>query len=103
MNRSLGVERVYHLGDYRSLRITDYINEIPIEKLDLNPEAIKLIRGLQLLGIEKAYYSYSYNSEILNTDYDTDEKKIQAITELETDTIEKLKEILKDLLKTEDK
>ena len=101
MSRSLSVERVYNLGDYKSLRISDTINDIPTDSLDLNPEFVKLIRALQLYGIEKAYYTYSQNSRLLNEEYDTDEKKIQALTELETQTIDRLKELLEEKI-TED-
>jgi hypothetical protein len=57
MNKSLSVERIFSLGDYQNIKFTDTLTEIP-ETILLNPEAVKLLRYLQLVDIEWAYTHY---------------------------------------------
>jgi hypothetical protein len=58
MNRNLGIERVYSLGDYKSIRFLDFINEVP-EEIAMNMDAVGLIRYLQLVGVDLAYTKYN--------------------------------------------
>lgn len=57
MNRALGIERVFNLGDYKSLRVTDYLNELP-EEWALNDELVDKLRYLQMVGINLVYNNY---------------------------------------------
>ncbi len=58
MNRSVGIERVFSLGNYNMLRVSDTINDIPDELL-LDEQFILDLRTLQLLEIEKIFIKYS--------------------------------------------
>jgi hypothetical protein len=57
MTRSLGIERVFNLGDYKSIRFNDFINNLP-EKVALNNELVDSIRYLQLVNVELHYRQY---------------------------------------------
>lgn len=57
MNKQLSVERIFSLGDYQNIKFTDTLTEIP-EAILLNPEAVKLIRYLQLVDVEWSYLNY---------------------------------------------
>lgn len=92
MNRSLKVERIYSLGDYKNIKVTDDINELP-EEIVLNDKAVGLIRMMQLLQTEKVYQKYVNLGGILKGK--TQEEIFEMIDELEIDTMTKLKEIFK--------
>lgn len=81
MDRSIGLERVFSLGDYKSLRVTDYSNGIP-EELMLNEEFMNALRKLQLVCADRAYYEYSVLNEGLSSF--TDREKVTELTEIET-------------------
>ena len=57
MNKVISLERIYSLGDYQNIKFTDTISEIP-DAVASNPDAIKLLRYLQLVDIEWGYLSY---------------------------------------------
>lgn len=57
MNKGISVERIFSLGDYQNIKFTDTILEIP-QTILLNPEAVRLLRYLQLVDIEWAYLHY---------------------------------------------
>jgi len=57
MNRSLKVERVFLLGQYKTLRLGDTIENIP-EELLTNVEFINQIRFLQFIDVERSYRKY---------------------------------------------
>jgi len=97
MNRSLKVERIYSLGDYKNIKVTDDINEIP-EELVLNDKAVGLMRVMQLLQTERVYQKYMHLGSIFkNPDGKpkTQEEIFEIIDNLETDTMSKLKEVFK--------
>jgi hypothetical protein len=92
MNRSLKVERIYSLGDYKNIKVTDDINELP-EELVLNDKAVGLVRMMQLLQTEKVYQKYVNLGGLLKGK--SQEDVFEMIDELESDTMSKLKEIFK--------
>ncbi len=92
MNRSLKVERIYSLGDYKNIKVTDDINELP-ENIVLSDKAVGLIRMMQLLQTEKVYQKYTSLGGLFKGK--TQEEVFEIIAELETDTMSKLKEIFK--------
>lgn len=57
MQRTLSVERLYSLGDFKNIKFTDTITDIP-QELSLNPNAMKLISYLQLTEIELSHKRY---------------------------------------------
>jgi hypothetical protein len=83
MDRSIGLERVFNLGDYKSLRVSDHANNIP-EELALDAEFMDGLRSLQLVGVDRAYYTYATQTLGL-AELDTDEKKAELLTTIELD------------------
>ena len=57
MNKTIAIERIFSLGDYQNLKVTDTITEIP-DAIASNPDAVKLLRYLQLVDIEWSYVKY---------------------------------------------
>ncbi len=88
MIRNLGVERTFFLGDYKSLKVTDHINDLP-EEFSLNEEFINILKSLQLIGIEKAYYEYSLLTQGLKNEFpQSDGKRYEYLQKLETNAYE---------------
>ena len=88
MKRSLGVERTYTLGDYKNLRVSDYINDIP-EELMLNDEFVSSVRLLQLMRLDAVYYEYQKNTAT-RIDNISAEEALEYIDKLTLGTSEKL-------------
>lgn len=57
-NKQVTVERTWQLVQFEPFRVVDTISEIPDIILS-NPEAMKLIRYLQLVDIEWTYIQYA--------------------------------------------
>ena len=57
MNKTIAVERTWQFVQYEPLHVSDTITEIP-DAIASNPEAIKLLRYLQLVDIEWTYLRY---------------------------------------------
>jgi len=55
MKRTLKLERLYYLGDYRNIKFIDEITELPD---DISDEAVDLLRQLQFVGVDKAHQEY---------------------------------------------
>jgi len=90
MNRSLRVERIYSLGDYKNIKISDDVVDLP-EEFVLNDKLVGLIRMMQLCQIEKTFQSYlAMNKNFLNRGQ---EEILILLEELESDTMSKLKEL----------
>ncbi len=64
MNRTLGMERLYTLGDFKNIKVTDTITDIPVEFLT-DVEVIGALRFLQLLQSDKTYLYYLESSGAL--------------------------------------
>ena len=97
------MERLYSLGDfkqgYKSLKVTDSINDIP-EELATNEDVLNTLRYLQLLALDKAFYSYAVlNSELANMD--TDEQRLEELITMETDNWKRLRELISEIYNKE--
>lgn len=94
MKRLLRTKRLYFLGDYRNIEFSDEL-ECP-EHLATNDEAVGLIKFMQLLSIEEAYRKYwkLWTQTLKGLEFKPDEA-ITIIQNLQTETIEKLKELFK--------
>lgn len=55
--RSLKVERLYPLGDYKNIKFIDEIDGIPAD-VALNPEVVSKLRLLQMVGLELTFKRY---------------------------------------------
>jgi len=64
VNRSLGVERAYNLGDYNNIHLMEYLNEIP-EDLWSDEHFSNRVRLLQLLSLETTFRKYLFLKDSL--------------------------------------
>lgn len=89
MNKSIGIERVFSLGNYNMFRVSDTINDIP-DELMLDEKFISDLRVLQFLEAEKTFIKYSQlhdkvsnfsEEDYLNGINTNIERKLEAIVE----------------------
>jgi len=66
VDRDLGIERVYNLGDYKSIRFSDEIHNLP-DEVAFNAELVDKIRYLQLVNVELHYRQYLELAKKVNT------------------------------------
>jgi hypothetical protein len=95
MNRNLGIERVFNLGDYKSLRVIDYINDLP-EELAMNLDAISLIRYLQLVDVDLVLAKHGQLTKQKAMLSNESEVESFLLTE-QANTMEQLKDLIKTL------
>jgi len=96
LSRSLGIERVYNLGDYKSIRFSDYVANLP-ERVALNAELVDKIRYLQLVNVELHYRQYIQLAEKLKTaKLESIAEVIQLLEDEKTATLQDIKTILFD-------
>lgn len=57
MNKTISAERTFQFVQYEPLKFTDTITDIS-EEVASNPDAMKLLRYLQLVDIEWSYLTY---------------------------------------------
>ena len=88
MSRSIGIERVFSLGNYNMFRVSDTITDIP-DELAFDSQFISDLRGLQLLEVEKLNIKYSQLRDKLNYD---DESVLEAINASITRKLESILE-----------
>lgn len=92
MDRRISIERVYNLGNYNMLRVTDEISGLP-EDLMLNEQLVGRFRYLQILNAEHTYYMHQgtmtqLDEQVENGNY------IALIKEKKNSTLEEIKSIL---------
>lgn len=91
MERNIGFERVFWLGDYRNIKITDLMVNVP-ERVVLNDELVGELMYYQMLTIEKAFRRYLQLAEQINTV--TTEEAIAFIESEKESALKKLTSIL---------
>lgn len=91
MDRSISVTRTYSLGNYKNIKFSDTISEVP-KDLAINQEVMGVLRYLQLVSIEKSYFEYVHNAEEWH-DLGIEEA-IEKLNGLEHETMATLKELL---------
>lgn len=57
MKRTLKLERLFYLGDYRNIKFIDEITDLP-EDVAGNETALDLLRQVQFVGVDKAFQEY---------------------------------------------
>jgi len=104
MERKIGMERLFSLGQFKNLRITDEISGIP-QELWMNPETMALLRQLQYAQTEKEYLKYVLYSESMNNPIARPADIEEAIERLDAHratTLENLKEAFAEKTDTEE-
>jgi len=87
----LKVDRLYYLGDYRNIHITDEIVGLPDEFIT-NTKAVGLIRFMQLLETEKTFQRYLDMSKKYLAGK-TAEESVGLLEQLQSDTMSQLSEL----------
>lgn len=104
MNKQISVERTWQFVQYEPFRVVDTITDIP-DVVASNPEAIKLLRYLQLVDIEWTYLKYTYlrlsEPKLVNTE--SVKEAMKFIEEERTQTFENLLKAISDKPGTEEK
>ena len=90
MDRSVSVTRTYSLGNYKNIKFSDTISDIP-EELAISPEVMNTLKFLQIVSIEKSYFDYVKDAESWH-ELDIEEA-IAQLDGLEKETITTLKEL----------
>jgi hypothetical protein len=89
MDRKLSIERIYNLGEYKSIHLGDEIN-IP-EKYAMKEDICANIRYLQLVDVELAYTKYlqlAKQTQAMNLD-----EAAKSLEETRLSTLETLKKL----------
>lgn len=89
--RKLSLERVYVLGQYKSLRLGDTVEDIP-DDLMTNKDFINQIRYLQFIDTEWSYRKYLQVREKFNSM--SIEDAIAELDEIRIDITRNIKDIL---------
>lgn len=96
MKRSVKVERLYSLGDYKNIKVIDELLDIP-DNVALNPEAMSALYSLLLANVDLQFYKYSvsYRKAAQYVDPKNPDTLEVAITHL-TELVDKIHVDLKD-------
>ncbi len=62
MKRTAGIERLYFLGDFKNVKVTSVITDIP-EEIAQDETAIDLIQRINLISCDKTYQLYKEMTE----------------------------------------
>jgi hypothetical protein len=100
MKQDISVTRTYSLGNYKNIKFSDTIKDIP-KHLTLNREAQDLLRLLQLVSIEKSYFKYVRDFPALHEI--SVEDALAKLEEFEPEIIRDLKDVIGNGIEVEDK
>ena len=92
MPRTLKMERLHFLGDFRNVKFIDEISELP-DDIAFNGELIGALRWLQLMQSELTFYRYL----TLGSQYKdkSAEECLAIVSEIHEETLLELKELFK--------
>jgi len=100
MKSNLGLERVFNLGDFKSMRVTSAVDDIP-EALTLDKEFRAQVRLLQLLEADRAFYQYRVQAGELN-ELESDGERVATLVEQEAQAFTNIKARIELLHSTEE-
>lgn len=90
MKSSIGMERLYYLGDYRNIKVSSYISGIDHE-VRLNQELMDDLRYLQMVEVEKTYYAYRLLARDIAEENDNDRERLEVLKEFELDLLSSIR------------
>lgn len=93
VTRSLKVERLYTLGDYQNIKLTDEINNLPPEILS-NPHAVELLRTLQFAQMDLAHQKYIKMTKA-KANFRNQDDLIAELEQLRINTLDELEHLNK--------
>lgn len=91
--RSIGIERLFSLGDFRNIKFVDTIVDIP-EEVANNEKVIQALTLIQLARIEKSYFQYLKMLETTSKMVNRDEV-IEYLASYSDEIYSKLFELIK--------
>ena len=94
--RTIEIDRLYWLGDFRNIRFRDSLDISGKESL--NYEIIETIKYMQTLSVEKSYRNYMLLQMELDGKFPktiSSEEMVKYIESLQLDTMEKIKLLIK--------
>lgn len=94
MNRTISVQRIYNLGNFQNITLSDTIENIP-EELALDSDVMSILRMLQFINLETEYRKYW----LLGDHVGRIPEKQSAINELlgqQAEILDKLNQLLKE-------
>ena len=100
MKSNLGLERVFKLGDFKSMRVTSDVDDIP-EELTLDKEFRAQVRLLQLIEVDRAFYQYRVQAGELN-ELESDGERVATLVEQEAQAFTNIKARIELLHSTEE-
>ena len=89
MKGNLGLERVFKLGDFKSMRVSSDVLDIP-EELALDKEFMVRMRLLQLIEIDRAFYQYRLQAASMN-EFETDQERFDELVGQEAQVFANIK------------
>lgn len=96
MKRKISIERLYNLGDFKNIKFSEEVSEIPDELVN-NEQFITILSSLMLLRIEQNYHKYIKLME--STRGRSVEDAIGLLEDLKISQIDHLEEFLKEQAK----
>lgn len=93
MKRKINIERLYSLGDYKNIKFSEEVSEIPDELVN-NEQFITILTSLMLLRIEQNYNKYIKLME--STRGKSIEDVINLLEDLKINQIDNLDAFLKE-------
>ena len=96
MKRSIEIDRLYWLGDFRNIRFREEVSDIP-EGLVNNEQFITILTSLMLLRIEQNYNKYIKLMD--STKGKSTEDNISLIEDLKIRQLDNLSDFMKEQAK----
>jgi len=96
MKRKINIERLYSLGDYKNIKFSEEVSEIP-EELVNNEQFITILTSLMILRIEQTYNKYIKLME--STRGRSTDDAISLIEDLKINQLDNLLDFMKETKK----
>lgn len=93
MNRTLSVERLYQLGDFRNIKLGDSFIELPVE-IAMDRDLVSKFRMLQLIDTELAYRRYLKLTELSQSKTMTFEEIQEELEDMRVSLFSEIKDLL---------
>jgi hypothetical protein len=91
MERTISIERLYSLGNYKNIKLVNLIDKIP-ESILANPEAMATLQFLLMVAVETDFRRYQkLNQEIGGMSL---EESLEKLSEMRDDTYKAIQDLL---------
>lgn len=91
MERAISIERLYSLGNYKNIKLSNVINNIPLD-IWTSPDAMATLQFLLMVAVETDFRRYQkLNKEIGGLSL---EESLEKLSEMRDDTYREIQELL---------